>query len=62
MARKTDREREMEAQRLGLFKVYVRTYCPTEKRYGNKLRFYRGYKTYEEAMRVVNSDPRRFFM
>jgi len=55
-------QRELRATQLGQFKVYQRHYRPSEKRYGNKLTFYKGFNTYEEAIRVVQSNPQKYFM
>lgn len=46
----------------GNFCVYQRFYRPSEKRYGNTLFFCKGFDTYEEAMRLVMSNPDKYVM
>ena len=59
---KTKAEREALAIQQGLFCVYQRHYCPSQGTYGNNLTFYKGFKTKEEALRCVNSNPSKYFM
>lgn len=58
----TTSEREKLAKSKGQFCVYQRFYRPSEKRYGNTLFFCKGFDTYEEAMRLVMSNPDKYVM
>ena len=46
----------------GNFCVYQRFYRPSEKRYDDTLFFYKSFDTYEEANRVVKSNPQKYVM
>lgn len=62
VARKTDKQREAEAIAKNQFLVYKRHYRPSEKQYGSTLSFHKGFDTYEDAIRCVNSNPQIYFM
>ena len=53
---------ESEEFAKGKFCVYQRFYRPSEKRYDDTLFFYKSFDTYEEANRVVKSNPQKYIM